>query len=132
MSASETKKRAFPHPLWVTILVVLAALILTWIIPSGEFVREVNESGLSVVVPDQFSFLTKTYLRLWNIPTYIVKGFLAVASILPTASALMGNLAVANVPYTTWMKYMWKVFTMWVITGSVMLIIAQMIHYGPM
>ena len=52
--------------------------------------------------------------------------------ILPTASALMGNLAVANVPYTTWMKYMWKVFTIWVITGSVMLIIAQIIQYGPM
>ena len=44
----------------------------------------------------------------------------------------MGNLAVANVPYTTWMKYMWKVFTIWVITGSVMLIIAQIIQYGPM
>ena len=64
MGGSNTKvKKQFPHPLWVITLVVLAAVVLTWLIPSGEFVREVNEAGLKVVVPDQFSFLEKIYLK---------------------------------------------------------------------
>lgn len=83
MGGSNTKaKKQFPHPLWVITLVVLAAVVLTWLIPSGEFVREVNEAGLKVVVPDQFSFLEKIYLKPWNVPSYIVQGFLAVASML--------------------------------------------------
>ncbi|WP_434311716.1 YfcC family protein [Hominifimenecus sp. rT4P-3] len=76
------KKKSFPHPLWVIVLVVLAAVVLTWVIPSGEFAREKNEAGLDVVVVDQFTYLEKEYLKSWNIPSYIVSGFLKVSSML--------------------------------------------------
>jgi len=51
--------------------------------------------------------------------------------ILPTSSALMGFLAIANIPYEKWMKFMWKLFLVWTLTGTVLVIIANSIHYGP-
>lgn len=52
--------------------------------------------------------------------------------ILPTSTALMGILGAANIPYDKWMKFMWKCFALWFVTGSVMILIAQFIHLGPM
>ncbi len=52
--------------------------------------------------------------------------------ILPTSTALMGIIGAANIPYDRWMKFMWKCFLLWMVTGSVMLLIAQAIHLGPM
>ena len=52
--------------------------------------------------------------------------------VLPTVGSLMGILGMANVPYDRWMKFMWKLFLIWVAVGSVMMMIAQMIHLGPM
>ena len=44
----------------------------------------------------------------------------------------MGNLGAVNVPYEKWMKFMGKLFVIWVAVGSLLLMIAQAIHYGPM
>lgn len=52
--------------------------------------------------------------------------------ILPTSTALMGILGAANVPYDRWMRFMWKLFLVWMAVGSVLVVIAQLIHYGPM
>ena len=51
--------------------------------------------------------------------------------ILPWSSALMGNLAVANIPYDRWMKFFWKIFLVWVALGSVLVFVAQMMNFGP-
>lgn len=51
--------------------------------------------------------------------------------VLPTSSALMGMLAISNIPYDKWMKYMGKLFGIWVITGSIILFGAYFIGYGP-
>lgn len=48
--------------------------------------------------------------------------------ILPTSSALMGILSVGKVPYDRWMKFMWKLFLIWLFTGSILMIGAQLIH----
>ncbi|MZQ99226.1 MAG: YfcC family protein [Acidaminobacter sp.] len=52
--------------------------------------------------------------------------------ILPTSTALMGILGAANIPYDRWMKFMWKMFLIWIVTGSVLVLIAQFINLGPM
>jgi len=52
--------------------------------------------------------------------------------ILPTSTALMGILSAGNVPYDRWMRFMWKMFLIWLAVGAVMVVIAQMIGYGPM
>lgn len=52
--------------------------------------------------------------------------------ILPTSTALMGTLSVTNIPYDRWMRFMWKLFLIWQVTGCIMAFIAQVIHLGPM
>ena len=52
--------------------------------------------------------------------------------IIPMSTALMGNLGAVNIPYERWMKFMGKLFVIWVIVGSILLMIAQAINYGPM
>lgn len=52
--------------------------------------------------------------------------------ILPTSTALMGIIGAANIPYDRWMKFMWKMFALWLAVGTVLVVIAQMIHLGPM
>ncbi|HBP24875.1 MAG TPA: C4-dicarboxylate ABC transporter [Oribacterium sp.] len=52
--------------------------------------------------------------------------------ILPTSTALMGIISACNIPYDRWMRFMWKMFAIWLVTGSVLLVIAQLMHYGPM
>lgn len=52
--------------------------------------------------------------------------------VLPTSTALMGIIGAANIPYDRWMKFMWKLFLIWLGVGTVLLMIAQVMHYGPM
>lgn len=51
--------------------------------------------------------------------------------VLPTSSALMGFLAIVGVSYDKWMKFMWKLFLIWIVVGSLLVIIANAINYGP-
>lgn len=52
--------------------------------------------------------------------------------ILPTSTALMGIISAGNVPYDRWMRFMWKLFLVWFVVGAVLVVIAQMIGYGPL
>lgn len=49
--------------------------------------------------------------------------------ILPHSTALMGIISAVNIPYDRWMKFMWKLFLIWMVTCCIMCSIAQMIHY---
>lgn len=51
--------------------------------------------------------------------------------LLPTSSSLMGILSMGKVPYDRWMKFMWRLFPIWYVVGSVLLMIAHAIHLGP-
>lgn len=52
--------------------------------------------------------------------------------VLPTSTALMGIISAVNIPYDRWMKFMWKLFLIWMLVGSVLLMIAQAMQFGPM
>ena len=52
--------------------------------------------------------------------------------VLPTSTALMGIISAANIPYDRWMKFMWKLFLIWMGTGAVLLMAAQAMRFGPM
>jgi uncharacterized ion transporter superfamily protein YfcC len=52
--------------------------------------------------------------------------------ILPTSTALMGSLSVTNIPYDRWMRFMWKLFLIWLVVGCILAAIAQFIQLGPM
>lgn len=49
--------------------------------------------------------------------------------ILPTSTALMGTLGATDIPYDRWMKFMGKLFVIWVLIGSLLMVGAQLIGY---
>lgn len=51
--------------------------------------------------------------------------------ILPTSTALMGILGATNIPYDRWMRFMWKLFLIWLAVGSILVLIAQVTKLGP-
>ncbi len=50
--------------------------------------------------------------------------------VLPHASALMGFLGATGIGYDRWMKFMGKLFGIWMITGSAILIVAYLTNYS--
>jgi len=49
----------------------------------------------------------------------------------PTSGVLMACLAFAKIPYQKWVKFIWKYMLIVTVLGSVSLVIAQMLDYGP-
>lgn len=43
----------------------------------------------------------------------------------------MGIISASNIPYDRWMKFMWKMFLLWLAVGAVLLMIAHAVHLGP-
>lgn len=52
------QKIKIPHTLVLLLYIMIAALIMTWVIPAGEFQRSVNELGQTVVQPGTYSVLS--------------------------------------------------------------------------
>ena len=48
-----------------------------------------------------------------------------------TNGSLIAMLAVADIPYTRWVKFFWKLFAIITVIGCVMVAVAQSIHLGP-
>ena len=49
--------------------------------------------------------------------------------IFPHSAALMSFLALSNVPYQKWLKFVWKLVVIWYVIGCILLMIAQAIGY---
>ena len=75
---SEKTKKPFkmPHTFVIIGIIILAAVVLTWIIPAGEYVRFENAEGIKVIDPTQFSYVDRTPVNPFLIPLFIVKAFI--------------------------------------------------------
>lgn len=51
--------------------------------------------------------------------------------IFPTSGVLMAGLAIAGIPYTKWLKWIWPYCIMMTIASIILLLIAQWTNYGP-
>ncbi len=49
--------------------------------------------------------------------------------ILPHAAATMGFVGYANIPFTQWLRFIYKLFFLWFLIGSILLIAATMIPF---
>ena len=50
--------------------------------------------------------------------------------ILPHAAATMGFVGAAGIPFSRWFKFAVKLFAIWCVIGSLLLIVATMIGYA--
>lgn len=76
--------KKIPHTFTIVFFLILAAAVVTWIVPGGEFVREtitVNGSQRMVVVNDSFHYVESSP-QTWQVFTSFFKGFVDKADII--------------------------------------------------
>ena len=57
------KKFVFPNTYVIIILMMIVAVLLTWIIPSGEFERVKDEvSKQSIIIPGTFKYTENNHI----------------------------------------------------------------------
>lgn len=82
MTQEKKRKLEFPNTYVLLFGVAIFMAILTYIVPAGEFVREVNEAtGRTGVVPGSFHFVESTPTSLKTLFSSVYEGFLDVADI---------------------------------------------------
>ena len=77
------KKFVFPNTYVIIILMMIVAVLLTWIIPSGEFERVKDEvSKQSIIIPGTFKYIENNPISFLQIPVYIMKGLAKASDII--------------------------------------------------
>lgn len=90
-------KFKIPDTLVLLFVLMAAALILTWVLPSGEFATEENESGTEVVIPGSFEvFPEKEYLSPVALFTVVPRAFADAQGIIFFVLIIGGALAVVR------------------------------------
>ncbi len=76
-------KLSLPHPYLVLIIVAFVAVILTWVVPAGNFERTVDAvSGRNVIVPGTYTVGEQTPVGLWGFILALYQGMLESADII--------------------------------------------------
>lgn len=127
---SKAKEKLENHPFWGLILMVFLTLILTWVIPAGEYARYLDpETGRTLVDPDSFHYVESNPATIVQMFKSFYYGFVNSAGVMAAVSFVGGAFGVlkgigildAAVSGLT-MKLNGKPF--WVFAGTVMLAVA--------
>lgn len=77
------KKLSFPHPLVILLVFMLLSWIATFLIPSGNYSREINEeTGREIVVPGSFQEVPKAKVSLQEMILAVPEGIILGGEIL--------------------------------------------------
>ncbi|MCC5912904.1 MAG: YfcC family protein [Balneolaceae bacterium] len=86
-----------PHTLVLLFFLMIFSLVLTWVIPSGEFQTGVNEQGIEVVIPGSFEKADeKEYLSPLSLFTVIPRALADAQGIIFFVLIIGGALAVVR------------------------------------
>ena len=86
MNSKANKKRwweKIPHTYVILFLMIVVAAVLTWVLPAGQFEREVVE-GLSrpVVIPGSYHTVEQSGVGIWGVFKSIPEGMVGASSII--------------------------------------------------
>lgn len=91
------KERKFknPHSYFIIILLILAAVVATWVIPAGQYDRVIDEaSGREVVDPQSFRYIERTPVGLFDALVAIPEGIGQSAGIISFIFIVSGAITV--------------------------------------
>ena len=71
------KKFKMPHALVIMVMIILLAVVMTWIVPAGQFARIENAEGVKVVDPTSFQYLESSPVSLLKVPKMIVESLIS-------------------------------------------------------
>lgn len=70
----EKKKFKLPHIYVLLSAIIIVCTILTWILPTGEFLREANEAGIEVAVPGTYHLVDRSPVGFFAMVQSFYKG----------------------------------------------------------
>jgi len=95
----EKKKREFPHTYVIIFSLIIISALLTWIVPGGEFEREINTlkdgTQREVIVKDSFHY-TDNNPQTWQIFSSFFEGFVDKADIIVFILMIGGAFWIMN------------------------------------
>lgn len=111
MKKQSKKFFEFPTTIVLLFMIMIAVLILTWIVPSGQFER-IELDGRTVVVPDSYTKIDNNPQNIFSLFTAIPKGFKEVESIVFFIFVVGGAFYIINETgiINAWLKKIIKVF----------------------
>ncbi|WP_294150287.1 YfcC family protein [uncultured Clostridium sp.] len=78
----EKKAMKIPHPYIIIFFIIVVSAVLTWILPSGAFKREMDEAlGRALVIPGSYGRIPANPVGPWRLLECIYEGFVASADI---------------------------------------------------
>ena len=90
----KTRKFKVPHSLAIIIAVMLAAALLTYIIPGGAFDRVKDEGGRTVVVPGSYHTIERSPINPLTILEYVFPGLQSAGQIIFALLCAGGGLGI--------------------------------------
>jgi len=75
------KKINFPHTIVIIVLIMIGLILLTWIIPAGEFEKQLV-NGRKVIVPGTYHLVSPSPQGLGSMLTAPIKGFIEAAQVI--------------------------------------------------
>lgn len=91
------KKFANPHSYFIILLLILASVLATWLIPAGQYERIIDEtSGKEVVDPDSFEYIEDTPVGIFEALVSIPEGIALSAGIISFIFIVSGGIAVVK------------------------------------
>ncbi len=91
------KKREIPHVFAILLILMVVALIATWLIPSGSYERVPLEGTSRMIVdPESFHYTEKEWLTPWKFMTLILDGLTGAAMVAFAVIIIGGAWEVIN------------------------------------
>ncbi|MEJ5316029.1 MAG: hypothetical protein WHS63_03395 [Tenuifilum sp.] len=76
-----SKKIVFPHTIVIIIFIMIGLILLTWILPAGEFEKQLV-NGRKVIVPGTYHQVSASPQGLGSMLTAPIKGFIEAAQVI--------------------------------------------------
>lgn len=95
-NTKKKKKFVMPHTYVILGIFILFGFLLTFILPSGEYERFVNDADVTVVDPTSFHFIEKTYLNVFDLFMALPTGMINMAHIIFFIFIIVGAFSVVN------------------------------------
>lgn len=81
INKDKKKRLNMPHIYFLLVMIIAVCAIATWIVPAGEFEKELNEVGKTVIVPGTYQQIESNPVGPFKMITSIYSGMIDAASI---------------------------------------------------
>lgn len=95
LSVIPMEKKKIPHTLIIVSVILIIFLLLTWIIPAGEFQRH-DLNGRQVVVPGTYHYVDPSPQGMMELFTAPIRGMISAAQIIAFVLLIGGAFGIVN------------------------------------